>query len=29
MKTKLEVLGLGNVMGKIYKVISWEIFKEK
>ena len=29
MKTKLEVLGLGNVMGKIYKVISWEILKEK
>ena len=29
MKTKLEVLGLGNVMEKIYKVISWEILKEK
>ena len=29
MKTQLEVLGLGNVMGKIYKVISWEILKEK
>ena len=29
MKTKLEVLGLGNLMGKIYKVVSGEILKEK
>ena len=29
MKTKLELLGLGNLMGNIYKVISWKISKEK
>ena len=29
MKTKLELLGLGNLMGNIYKVINGEISKEK
>ena len=29
MKTKLELLGLGNLMGNIYKVITGEISKEK
>ena len=29
MKTKLELFGLGNLMGDIYKVISGEISKEK
>ena len=29
MKTKLQHLGLGNLMGNIYKVISAEILKEK
>ena len=29
MKTKLELLGLGNLTGKIYKVIRGEISKEK
>ena len=28
MKTKLELLGLGNLMGNIYKVINREISKE-
>ena len=29
MKTKLELLGLGNLMTNIYKVIRGEISKEK
>ena len=29
METKLELLGLGNLIGNIYKVISGEISKEK
>ena len=29
MKAKLELLGLGNLMGNVYKVISGEISKEK
>ena len=28
MKTKLELLGLGNVTGNIYRVVSVEISKE-
>ena len=29
MKTKLELLGLANLMGNIYKVINGEISQEK
>ena len=29
MKAKLELLGLGNLMGNVYKVISGEISKEQ
>ena len=29
MNTKLELLGLGKLVGNIYKVISGEISKEK
>ena len=29
MKTKVELLGLANIMGNIYKVINGEILQEK